>query len=75
MGNETNNNTQNGNLQQGAVSGSVLFTKEQVYRIVANFALSVNTEAFCGGYGTTTEIAEKLKKFDCVDFSGEDKSQ
>lgn len=74
MENENLNKPENGNLQQGAVSGSVLFTKEQVYRIVANFALSVNTEAFCGGYGTTTEIAEELKKFDYVDFSCEEKS-
>lgn len=74
MGNENFNEAGKPALQQGAVSGSVLFTKEQVYRIVANFALSVNTEAFCGGYGTTTEIAEELKKFDYVDFSGEEKS-
>jgi hypothetical protein len=63
-------------LTKDEVSGSVpLFTKEQVYRIVANFALSINTEAFCGGHGTTTQIAEELKRYDYVDFSGMEKEQ
>lgn len=63
-------------LNKANVSGSLpLFTKDQVYRIIANFALSVNTEAFCGGHGTTTQITEELKKYDYVDFIGTEKGQ
>lgn len=46
-----------------------LYTKDQVYRIVANFALTVNTDAYCGGYGNTTDIAADLKKTQDIDFS------
>ena len=50
------------------------YTEEEVYRIVANFCLSVNTESFCGGEGTTTEIVQELKKSGQLNFSTEEKS-
>ena len=45
------------------------YTKDQVYRILANFALNTNTDAYCGGEGNTTDIAADLKNSDDIDFT------
>lgn len=45
-----------------------LFTKTQIYRIIANFALAYNTESCWGGVGDTTSIAKELEEINMVDF-------
>lgn len=54
-------------------NGDKLYTKEEVYRIVANFALSINTEAWCGNGGTTTELVKELKDHEMLDFNVEER--
>lgn len=50
-----------------------LFTKEQVYKMVANFALSVDTGVFCNGSETIDKIVEKLKEYNYIDFNEKEK--
>jgi len=55
-------------------SGQV-FTADDVYRILANFALSVDTGTLCGGHGTTSAIAEEIKRGGFVELSVEERDQ
>jgi len=46
------------------------FTEEEVYRIVANFAISNGSGALSGFYKNTTDVAAELKQYNSVDFTG-----
>ena len=49
-----------------------IFTIDQVYRIIANFALTYSTDKLWDGIGNTTDVVNELKQLCDIDFTGKE---